>query len=160
PLCPAADLVHGLEGAAQFVAAHGCRVFTLQPDLGPVFGRQVVVLLQGRRLEEVAQRDLCLADRGGKVSRAFANDLTFPDWQERTGADSPIKTGTMARGRGVLSCSSCDTPRMILFPAEIPLGVICMSDAPKKVVLAYSGGLDTSIILKWLQTEYGCEVIT
>lgn len=35
-----------------------------------------------------------------------------------------------------------------------------MSDAPKKVVLAYSGGLDTSIILKWLQTTYGCEVIT
>jgi len=35
-----------------------------------------------------------------------------------------------------------------------------MMDAPKKVVLAYSGGLDTSIILKWLQTEYGCEVVT
>ncbi|HVG48732.1 MAG TPA: argininosuccinate synthase [Rubellimicrobium sp.] len=34
------------------------------------------------------------------------------------------------------------------------------SPAPKKVVLAYSGGLDTSIILKWLQTEYGCEVVT
>jgi argininosuccinate synthase len=32
--------------------------------------------------------------------------------------------------------------------------------APSKVVLAYSGGLDTSIILKWLQTEYGCEVVT
>ncbi|AMN51526.1 argininosuccinate synthase [Labrenzia sp. CP4] len=30
----------------------------------------------------------------------------------------------------------------------------------KKVVLAYSGGLDTSIILKWLQTELGCEVVT
>ncbi|RMG34335.1 MAG: argininosuccinate synthase, partial [Gammaproteobacteria bacterium] len=30
----------------------------------------------------------------------------------------------------------------------------------KKVVLAYSGGLDTSIILKWLQDEYGCEVVT
>ncbi|MDB5559681.1 MAG: argininosuccinate synthase, partial [Enterovirga sp.] len=29
----------------------------------------------------------------------------------------------------------------------------------KKVVLAYSGGLDTSIILKWLQTTYGCEVV-
>jgi argininosuccinate synthase len=28
------------------------------------------------------------------------------------------------------------------------------------VVLAYSGGLDTSVILKWLQTEYGCEVVT
>jgi argininosuccinate synthase len=32
--------------------------------------------------------------------------------------------------------------------------------APKKVVLAYSGGLDTSIILKWLQTEYRAEVVT
>lgn len=30
----------------------------------------------------------------------------------------------------------------------------------RKVVLAYSGGLDTSIILKWLQTEYGAEVVT
>jgi argininosuccinate synthase len=30
----------------------------------------------------------------------------------------------------------------------------------KKVVLAYSGGLDTSIILKWLQTTYDCEVVT
>src|SRR6267378_3841153 len=32
--------------------------------------------------------------------------------------------------------------------------------AVKKVVLAYSGGLDTSIILKWLQITYGCEVVT
>ena len=31
---------------------------------------------------------------------------------------------------------------------------------PKKVVLAYSGGLDTSIILKWLHQEYNCEVVT
>jgi len=30
----------------------------------------------------------------------------------------------------------------------------------KKVVLAYSGGLDTSVILKWLQEKYGCEVVT
>ncbi len=38
-----------------------------------------------------------------------------------------------------------------------------MPSTPKKisrVVLAYSGGLDTSIILKWLQTTYGCEVVT
>ncbi|GAA5785890.1 argininosuccinate synthase [Chitiniphilus shinanonensis] len=34
-----------------------------------------------------------------------------------------------------------------------------MSDV-KKVVLAYSGGLDTSVILKWLQDNYGCEVVT
>jgi argininosuccinate synthase len=32
--------------------------------------------------------------------------------------------------------------------------------APKKIVLAYSGGLDTSIILKWLQQTYGAEVVT
>ena len=30
----------------------------------------------------------------------------------------------------------------------------------KKVVLAYSGGLDTSVILKWLQEVYECEVVT
>jgi argininosuccinate synthase len=35
-----------------------------------------------------------------------------------------------------------------------------MSKDIKKVVLAYSGGLDTSIILKWLKTEYDCEVVT
>ena len=35
-----------------------------------------------------------------------------------------------------------------------------LMNKPKKVVLAYSGGLDTSIILKWLQTEYACEVVT
>ena len=34
------------------------------------------------------------------------------------------------------------------------------SDRPQKVVLAYSGGLDTSVILKWLQMEKGCEVVT
>ena len=35
-----------------------------------------------------------------------------------------------------------------------------MSKDVKKVVLAYSGGLDTSVILKWLQTTYQCEVVT
>ena len=35
-----------------------------------------------------------------------------------------------------------------------------MADTVKKVVLAYSGGLDTSIILKWLQETYRCEVVT
>jgi argininosuccinate synthase len=34
-----------------------------------------------------------------------------------------------------------------------------MSDI-KKAVLAYSGGLDTSVILKWLQDTYGCEIVT
>jgi argininosuccinate synthase len=35
-----------------------------------------------------------------------------------------------------------------------------MPDKVNKVVLAYSGGLDTSVILKWLQETYGCEVVT
>ena len=35
-----------------------------------------------------------------------------------------------------------------------------MAENIKKVVLAYSGGLDTSVILKWLQETYGCEVVT
>ena len=35
-----------------------------------------------------------------------------------------------------------------------------MKKEVKKVVLAYSGGLDTSVILKWLQDEYKCEVVT
>jgi argininosuccinate synthase len=35
-----------------------------------------------------------------------------------------------------------------------------MAEKIKRVVLAYSGGLDTSVILKWLQVEYGCEVVT
>src|SRR5882757_4267370 len=38
--------------------------------------------------------------------------------------------------------------------------VLTKAEKPKKVVLAYSGGLDTSIILKWLQTEYQAEVVT
>ena len=32
-------------------------------------------------------------------------------------------------------------------------------EAPKRVCLAYSGGLDTSVILRWLKEEYGCEVV-
>jgi argininosuccinate synthase len=53
--------------------------------------------------------------------------------------------------------------------AKIPMAKIPMVKIPaakvsgakiKKVVLAYSGGLDTSVILKWLQENYGCEVIT
>ena len=35
-----------------------------------------------------------------------------------------------------------------------------MSGTVKKVVLAYSGGLDTSVILKWLQDTYDCKVVT
>jgi argininosuccinate synthase len=46
---------------------------------------------------------------------------------------------------------------------SIPNSIVTMPNSKKeikKVVLAYSGGLDTSIILKWLQEEYDCEVVT
>ena len=35
-----------------------------------------------------------------------------------------------------------------------------LSKKPSKIVLAYSGGLDTSVILRWLQDVYECEVVT
>src|SRR5688500_14977590 len=35
-----------------------------------------------------------------------------------------------------------------------------MAEGVNKVVLAYSGGLDTSVILRWLQEEYRCQVVT
>src|SRR5215475_3076388 len=45
-------------------------------------------------------------------------------------------------------------------PARFSASRGVMAKNVKKVVLAYSGGLDTSVILKWLQTTYGCEVVT
>jgi hypothetical protein len=44
--------------------------------------------------------------------------------------------------------------------ARVPAVQAVASSKVKKVVLAYSGGLDTSVILKWLQDTYGCEVVT
>ena len=35
-----------------------------------------------------------------------------------------------------------------------------MTEPVKRVALAFSGGLDTSVILKWLQQQYRCEVVT
>jgi len=47
-----------------------------------------------------------------------------------------------------------------IFPVPVNLeGAVVMSDV-KKVVLAYSGGLDTSVILEWLKDTYACEVVT
>ena len=45
-------------------------------------------------------------------------------------------------------------------PFEQSPGFIMQQTKINRVVLAYSGGLDTSVILKWLQTTYGCEVVT
>jgi argininosuccinate synthase len=58
----------------------------------------------------------------------------------------------------MLACGRCGGGYKRVVRPEVLMAV--QKSAPKKVVLAYSGGLDTSIILKWLQTEYGCEVVT
>ena len=59
--------------------------------------------------------------------------------------------------RAALACPHPEN--QINAPRPIESGGVLMSK-PKKIVLAYSGGLDTSIILKWLQSEYGCEIVT
>jgi NH3-dependent NAD+ synthetase len=46
------------------------------------------------------------------------------------------------------------------FPAQAAGGMVLAKGDIRRVVLAYSGGLDTSVILKWLQTTYDCEVVT
>src|SRR4051812_28436479 len=45
-------------------------------------------------------------------------------------------------------------------PDDSQLNAMKKPQSIGKVVLAYSGGLDTSVILKWLQEEYDCEVVT
>src|SRR5438552_10612017 len=57
-----------------------------------------------------------------------------------------------------MSRKARDTRPRTSLPAEPP--TMSKTKAVKKVVLAYSGGLDTSIILKWLQQTYGAEVVT
>ena len=53
-----------------------------------------------------------------------------------------------------------DDSKMIFVNIFLKKGVFIMADQIKKVVLAYSGGLDTSIIIPWLKETYpGCEVI-
>src|SRR5690606_20882353 len=49
--------------------------------------------------------------------------------------------------------------RRLVYSVGTTLGPIPMAKDIKKVVLAYSGGLDTSIILKWLQETYDCEEV-
>src|SRR5579875_2187382 len=73
---------------------------------------------------------------------------------------SPGRRRRHLTSRSSLSSTTAEYPPPALAdPERIP-----MPDGDKKsvkkVVLAYSGGLDTSIILKWLQTTYGAEVVT
>jgi argininosuccinate synthase len=72
---------------------------------------------------------------------------------------SPEKIG---RRIGATGCTATERTFARLRPARVLPRGADMTDKPaiNKVVLAYSGGLDTSVILKWLQQHYGCEVVT
>src|ERR1700722_192975 len=78
----------------------------------------------------------------------------------RSSAPSGGRAPTRLRSRAAWMAGS--SPAMTVFSLKRVLRAMPSPKKPqvKRVVLAYSGGLDTSIILKWLQTEYGAEVIT
>src|SRR5208282_3202981 len=75
----------------------------------------------------------------------------------------PLDVSRLRDRTGPASCPARPGP-LSSRPRHEPTGFRDMADkkqgAVKKVVLAYSGGLDTSVILRWLQESYGCEVVT
>ena len=89
--------------------------------------------------------------------------LTRLGWPEVPPAAEMARPRCGTSSVGVNACardlSACNHLR-VSGKFGIQFNRIFMSKDVKKVVLAYSGGLDTSIILKWLQTTYGCEVVT
>ncbi len=99
---------------------------------------------------------------------------TFGEIVNRAGYASPIRT---PRGRDIMAaCGQLKSEsvkqrasdklaelrsRELAPGCRIKHRSIALTKKPvKKVVLAYSGGLDTSVILKWLQENYGCEIVT
>src|SRR5215813_9155212 len=118
------------------------------------------------------------APRSGVERRASPRVVRAWDAWEKAGCRSVRATpglGPLAgscRGSAQLTRAALEAARIPPIvradpggrPARFPLATRGLGNMPKgdikKVVLAYSGGLDTSIILKWLQTTYGCEVVT
>jgi argininosuccinate synthase len=81
----------------------------------------------------------------------------------RRGGKRSMHAATMPAARRPVHRRLPFAPRRALWPRRRPgakRGRQMRVKDVKKVVLAYSGGLDTSVILKWLQTSYGCEVVT
>ena len=93
-----------------------------------------------------------------------------PPWKTAAAARRLVEFGGNLHLACVSPLAPCCTPRRCHYSppacaagpdgASLPAGSPMSETRVKKVVLAYSGGLDTSIILKWLQTTYACEVVT
>lgn len=91
---------------------------------------------------------------------------TLADMGSHLALSNPIRSGSTdavpLASRANLAKSARDTGLCgsAARPHATDLIIMASKKDVKKVVLAYSGGLDTSIILKWLQTELGAEVVT
>jgi hypothetical protein len=91
-----------------------------------------------------------------RAARPYAACLLLPTVQMPSGAQSAF-TGARVPARTRSSSRHVAPARVSRVSA---VRAQASSKAVKKVVLAYSGGLDTSVILKWLQDTYNCEVVT
>ena len=128
---------HSVKRTANFVRAHRCEVFTFEQNVCAVDLGQVRIALERGGFKDSTEG---LGDLAGGGLDVIHLVLFYHE--------SPQSKGLRLQRR-VKRATSRQTRQ-----EEITMS------APKKVVLAYSGGLDTSIILKWLETEYGCEVVT
>src|SRR5690606_4440343 len=103
------------------------------------------------RVVESGMKDMAPLACRGTLLNAFSSRLKYSRLHVRPAPGHAVGSSVAEPGR-------CMIPRprnLIPEPAQMSK----LKDV-KKVVLAYSGGLDTSIILKWLQTELGAEVVT
>src|SRR5205085_3559609 len=85
--------------------------------------------------------------RGNACKQSFLHGITLP--LSLIFAESLAETSCIALEWRACGWQGAPTPK----GSE-------MTDNVRRVVLAFSGGLDTSVILKWLQTTYACEVVT
>ena len=110
---------------------YGCEVVTFTADLG-----------QGEELEPARKKAELL---GIKPENIFIEDLR----------DEFVRDYVFPMFR-----ANAQYEGLYLLGTSIARPLIAKKHEVKKVVLAYSGGLDTSIILKWLQTTYRCEAVS
>ena len=116
------------------------------------------------------ERDMIVPVRHG---RALLDAATAPKegwFAPQAGHENLAQFGALDAAIDFIERRVCRAPagtrcrrrqyRRLVRRGRIERGDRAMPDAVKKVVLAYSGGLDTSVILRWLQETYRCEVVT